>query len=58
VRRGHSNSGVAAMLDISPLTVKNHVQRNLRKLGAQNRAQAVSRAIALKALPPDAPPSR
>lgn len=58
VRRGHSNSDVAAMLDISPLTVKNHVQRILRKLGAQNRAQAVSRAIALQALPPDAPASR
>ena len=36
-----------SMPTISPLTVKNHVQKILRKLGASNRAQAVSKAISL-----------
>jgi hypothetical protein len=40
------NADVAAILDISPLTVKNHMQKILRKLNVQNRAQAVARAIA------------
>jgi transcriptional regulator EpsA len=46
VRDGKSNADVAAILDISPLTVKNHMQKILRKLNVQNRAQAVARAIA------------
>jgi transcriptional regulator EpsA len=45
VREGKSNFAIAAELRISPLTVKNHVQKILRKLGVQNRAQAVARAI-------------
>jgi transcriptional regulator EpsA len=46
VRAGKSNQQIGEVLSISPLTVKNHVQKILRKLGASNRAQAV--AIATK----------
>jgi hypothetical protein len=36
------------ILDISPLTVKNHVQKTLRKLNVLNRTQAVGKALALR----------
>jgi len=42
---GKSNAEAAAILGISPLTVKNHVQKILRKLNVVNRAQAVGRAL-------------
>lgn len=45
VREGKSNQQIAETLGISPLTVKNHVQKILRKLGASNRAQAVALAM-------------
>lgn len=45
VREGKHNAEVAERLGISPLTVKNHVQKILRKLGASNRAQAVAQAM-------------
>ena len=45
VREGKSNAEIALQLDISALTVKNHVQKILRKLGAANRAQAVACAM-------------
>lgn len=51
VREGKSNQEIGVLLSISPLTVKNHVQKILRKLGASNRAQAVSRAISLQLIP-------
>ena len=51
VREGKSNQEIGVLLDISPLTVKNHVQKILRKLGATNRAQAVSKAIGLGLVP-------
>lgn len=47
VEQGKSNNEIAQILSISHLTVKNHVQKILRKLNVQNRAQAVSRAISL-----------
>jgi transcriptional regulator EpsA len=47
VREGMSNHQISAELGISPLTVKNHVQKILRKLGAANRAQAVAKAMSL-----------
>jgi general secretion pathway protein G len=50
VRDGKSNLEIGMILSISPLTVKNHVQKILRKLNASNRAQAVSKAISLKLL--------
>ena len=50
VREGMSNHQIGTELNISPLTVKNHVQKILRKLGATNRAQAVARAMTLNLL--------
>lgn len=51
VRDGLSNQAIALTLDISPLTVKNHVQKILRKLGAANRTQAVAQALAQGLIP-------
>ena len=45
VRDGKTNHEIAQILEISPLTVKNHVQKILRKLNATNRAQAVAKGI-------------
>jgi len=50
VRDGMSNQQIGVKLGISALTVKNHVQKILRKLQASNRAQAVSKAISMKLL--------
>lgn len=46
IQTGCINDEIARRLGISALTVKNHVQGILRKLNAQNRAQAVAAAIA------------
>jgi len=50
LREGKSNQQIAEQLGISALTVKNHVQKILRKLGAANRAQAVAKAMTMNAL--------
>lgn len=50
VREGKSNQAIGDQLGISVLTVKNHVQKILRKLGAANRAQAVAKAMTLNLL--------
>lgn len=50
VREGKSNQEIGEQLGISALTVKNHVQKILRKLGAANRAQAVAKAMTLNLL--------
>jgi len=50
VREGKSNQEIGEVLCISGLTVKNHVQKILRKLDASNRAQAVAKAMALNLL--------
>ena len=47
MQKGMSNSEIADILSISQLTVKNHVQKILRKLGANNRTQAVAKGISL-----------
>lgn len=47
---GKSNFEIGAILNISPLTVKNHVQKILRKLNVVNRAQAVGKALELRIL--------
>jgi transcriptional regulator EpsA len=47
VEQGKRNSEIAQILAISHLTVKNHVQKILRKLDVQNRAQAVAKGINL-----------
>lgn len=50
IQLGKSNIEIGAILGISPLTVKNHVQKLLRKLNVQNRAQAVGKGLALRIL--------
>jgi transcriptional regulator EpsA len=47
---GKSNIEIGTILEISPLTVKNHVQKILRKLNVRNRAQAVGKGLALRIL--------
>ncbi|ARP69859.1 DNA-binding response regulator [Streptomyces pluripotens] len=41
VAGGHSNDEIAGRLEVSPLTVKTHVNRAMAKLGARDRAQLV-----------------
>jgi transcriptional regulator EpsA len=50
VKGGKTNEEIASILKISPLTVKNHVQKILRKLNVSNRAQAVGKGVALRLL--------
>lgn len=45
VRDGKTNHEIGQILEISPLTVKNHIQRILRKLNVSNRAQAVALCV-------------
>jgi transcriptional regulator EpsA len=47
---GKSNFEIGAILTISALTVKNHVQKILRKLNVVNRTQAVGKAVELRLL--------
>ena len=49
---GKSNIEIGMILTISPLTVKNHVQKTLRKLNVLNRTQAVGKALALRIVNP------
>jgi transcriptional regulator EpsA len=49
---GKSNFEIGAILKISPLTVKNHVQKILRKLNVVNRTQAIGKAMELRILNP------
>lgn len=44
---GKTNWEIASILDISPLTVKNHVQNILRKLDVKNRSHAAVKAAKL-----------
>ena len=48
VQSGKNNHEIGHLLNISPLTVKNHIQKILRKLDVNNRAHAVAKAMALK----------
>ncbi len=50
IYRGKSNIEIGMILGISPLTVKNHVQKILRRLNVLNRAQAVGKALSLRIL--------
>ena len=52
VKEGKTNGDIASILKLSPWTVKNHVQNILKKLGVQNRAQAVSKSIAARIIQP------
>ena len=59
LRAGLSNEGIAIQLGISMFTVKNHVRKILRKLGASNRAQAVAIAMSRRELSePESPAAR
>lgn len=49
---GKGNAEVGAILRISALTVKNHVQKILRKLNVANRAQAVGKALEARLIGP------
>ena len=51
LREGKSNADIAAILGLSPLTVKNHLQRIYRSLAVSNRTQAVTRSAALRLVP-------
>jgi DNA-binding NarL/FixJ family response regulator len=54
IAEGDSVKQTARLLGISAKTVENHQSRLFRKLGARNRAEAISRAYALRILvPPD-----
>lgn len=54
VREGKSNYEVGCILDISALTVKNHLQRIYRTLGVSNRTHALARCLSLHLLTPGA----
>ena len=45
IARGKTNNEVAALLYISPLTVKKHLEHIYQKLGVESRTEAVSRAL-------------
>ncbi|MBQ0928941.1 LuxR C-terminal-related transcriptional regulator [Ideonella alba] len=45
VREARRTDEIAAQLDISPLTVKNHLRRIMVKLGARSRLHAVAEAL-------------
>ena len=47
---GKSNFEIGAILKISPLTVKNHVQKILSKLNVVNRTQAIGKSLELRIL--------
>lgn len=47
VRLGKTNHEIASIMDISPFTVKNHIQKMFKKMNVHNRAQAVARSSGL-----------
>lgn len=52
VTKGKSNYEISVILELSTLTVKNHMQKIYRKLGVHNRVQAAARCHALQLLDP------
>jgi len=50
---GMGTAALAQRLEISPVTVRNHAQRILAKLGAHSRLEAVARAYALGVITPN-----
>lgn len=47
IARGKTNKEIAASLYLSPLTVKTHLQHVYRKLGVENRTEALARVLKL-----------
>ena len=43
VKNGLSNKAIASQLNISPETVKKHLQNIFEKLGAHNKIQAINK---------------
>ena len=58
VAEGNTNKEIAAILQISEQTIKNHVSANLCKLKANDRAHAVVLAIRSGWISPEAKPRR
>ena len=56
VAEGMSNKAIAQTLSISENTAKYHIRNILRKLGVQNRTEAVTQAIRAGLLDPDPSP--
>lgn len=50
LQAGKSNREIGQLLDISALTVKNHLQRIYRLLGVGNRAHALARCLEMRLL--------
>jgi DNA-binding CsgD family transcriptional regulator len=48
---GHSNKEIARDLDVSPNTVKTHIQHLFEKLEVQRRTQAIQKARELRLVP-------
>jgi len=46
VQQGKTNFEIAVILEVSPLTVKNHLQKLFKRLDVHNRAQAVAKRMA------------
>jgi transcriptional regulator EpsA len=53
IKEGKTNAEIAALLDCSPWTIKNHIQAILRRLDSNTRTHAISRAMSLGILKPD-----
>jgi transcriptional regulator EpsA len=47
IRDGKTNSEIADILELSPWTIKNHIQMIFQRLNTTNRTQTISRAISL-----------
>jgi transcriptional regulator EpsA len=58
VTNGKSNYEIGVILELSTLTVKNHMQKIYRKLNVHNRAQAAFRCHALELLDSPTPGAR
>ena len=52
IRDGKTNRDIATILGLSSHTVKNHVKKITRKMGASNRSHAVARAFTMGILSP------
>ena len=51
ISKGYENNAIAERLHIASATVRTHVDRLRKKLGASTRAEAVARAYDLGLLP-------
>jgi len=47
VQQGKTNFEIAIILNVSPLTVKNHLQKLFKRLDVHNRTQAVAKVMAM-----------